>query len=174
PLPPDLYAAARRRGLALDAGRPRRFAVVPDDAPDPSVAARRVAARCRPGLAPPSPCSRLGPRPKTGPMMKLLGRVPRPSLSEEDFESFEPSPRRACHPEEEPVGSARRLASRMAGPWAPLVGSLRAGQATKDLSSFSSYARSYRSEERRVGKEAKERREPGVENTNRRLINDVN
>src|SRR5438309_1076363 len=34
-----------------------------------------------------------------------------------------------CHPEEEPVGSARRLASRRAGPWAPLAGSLRAGQA---------------------------------------------
>src|SRR5438552_19214476 len=45
--------------------------------------------------------------------------------------------------EEEPMGSARRLASRRAGPWAPLAGSLRAGQATKDLSSFSSYARSY-------------------------------
>src|SRR5438552_18152715 len=30
---------------------------------------------------------------------------------------------------EEPVGSARRLASRRAGPWAPLAGSLRAGQA---------------------------------------------
>src|SRR5207253_6413656 len=43
----------------------------------------------------------------------------------------------ACHPDEEPVGSARRLASRRAGPWAPLAGSLRAGQATKDLSSFS-------------------------------------
>src|SRR2546428_11988681 len=28
-----------------------------------------------------------------------------------------------------PVGSARRLASRRAGPWAPLAGSLRAGQA---------------------------------------------
>src|SRR5438309_5440573 len=37
-----------------------------------------------------------------------------------------------CHPEEEPVGSARRLASRRAGPWAPLAGSLRAGQATKN------------------------------------------
>src|SRR5207244_438443 len=35
----------------------------------------------------------------------------------------------ARHPEEEPVGSARRLASRRAGPWAPLAGSLRAGQA---------------------------------------------
>src|SRR5947209_5648993 len=33
------------------------------------------------------------------------------------------------HPEEEPVGSARRLASRRTGPWAPLAGSLRAGQA---------------------------------------------
>src|SRR5207253_835678 len=57
----------------------------------------------------------------------------------------------ACHPEGgtlglrsqarfaqgRPVGSARRLASRRAGPWAPLAGSLRAGQATKDLSSFS-------------------------------------
>src|SRR5207237_5115391 len=31
--------------------------------------------------------------------------------------------------EEEPMGSARRLASRRAGPWAPLAGSLRAGQA---------------------------------------------
>src|SRR5207253_8880574 len=31
-----------------------------------------------------------------------------------------------------PVGSARRLASRRAGPWAPLAGSLRARQATKD------------------------------------------
>jgi len=30
------------------------------------------------------------------------------------------------------MGSARRLASRRAGPWAPLAGSLRAGQATKD------------------------------------------
>ena len=35
------------------------------------------------------------------------------------------------------MGSARRLASRRAGPWAPLAGSLRAGQPTKDLSSFS-------------------------------------
>jgi len=39
------------------------------------------------------------------------------------------------------MGSARRLASRRAGPWAPLAGSLRPGQPTKDLSS-SSYAAS--------------------------------
>ena len=34
------------------------------------------------------------------------------------------------------MGSARRLASHRAGPCTPLAGSLRTGEATKDLSSF--------------------------------------